>query len=845
MPVSAAAGLPGLAAGYLLRATVVLILALAAAAAARRRPAALRHFILSSALIGLLLLPFLSRAPVGWRSPLLPRWMAAPAERAEAPGTGAALAGERRDAAAEEADGASRKTPVETLLSGTSAPLAAPEPGPAAASAASTPAGTMSGSETGEPERPAPATATAPDRGKEGPSALGTAVAVLWSAGLALLVLRLAVGLAGAVRLSAEGTHLSGSAWKALIERFLALVSLRRPVRLKSHPEVLVPLTWGWRRPVVLLPADADGWSEEQRSSALFHELSHVKRADFLVMLLVRTSLAVFWWNPLCWVVYRRLLREQETACDELVLRAGIRPSSYAASLLSFRRSAGSHWNPSAALLGMLGRSSFQERLAAILKQKLVLMEVKMKTKIMLAAVLVLAVAFVGTARPVREDAAEGAATVLAETALPAPLSFDGAASGPVQETKAEREKAQTAEKAKEAEKAKAAEKAKQAGKASVGKTIVISPISAEGKPVEIVITEGDEVKTLVIEKPLTITRKEGGQALVLSLDGKEIQVLEGEPLRIEIKGGDLRLAEEGRPVRIVEGKELAKTQEIVTKDGVIYLKSRPEGGRAFSLAKTVEGGEVKIVLEPHVEGRPTIVFHGDANPKVAVEASPEVFVKMRKDVKEGENWVHVGPGKEGQAVKIVKEGEPAVGWVAKDGKSFSVRHFGDTDMLEKVRALREQVQAVKAKKLDLSALEESLAKLEAELDESPGAFKIVKRIGEDEAVSRTGVWAVEKGKASGQRGATVMVGIGDKNDRAINMVFTGRDGEEGRADYERALAQLKKELPEGYKILEQKYDAEKGTMSFKVEAPEGKTTDQTLIRKIVDSLKETIKAGK
>ena len=76
-------------------------------------------------------------------------------------------------------------------------------------------------------------------------------------------------------------------------------------------------------------------------------------------MLLVRTSLALFWWNPLCWIAYRELLKAQEIACDELVLRAGIRPSAYAASLLAFRRSAGFRWNPSTALLGIrAGRRS-------------------------------------------------------------------------------------------------------------------------------------------------------------------------------------------------------------------------------------------------------------------------------------------------------------------------------------------------------------------------------------------------------------------------------------------------------------------------------------------------------
>ncbi len=75
MPGSVA-GLPGLMAGYLLKTTVVLVLALLGAAAAKRSPAAFRHFVLTSALIGLLLLPLLTLVPVGWRSPLLPAWMA-------------------------------------------------------------------------------------------------------------------------------------------------------------------------------------------------------------------------------------------------------------------------------------------------------------------------------------------------------------------------------------------------------------------------------------------------------------------------------------------------------------------------------------------------------------------------------------------------------------------------------------------------------------------------------------------------------------------------------------------------------------------------------------------------
>jgi len=785
MPGTAAAGTLGFFAGCFLKTAVVLTLALLAAAAARRRPAAIRHFILSSALIGLLLIPLLSLAPIGWKSPLLPGWMAAHA--ASAAGTSDAPA--VRNARGEGPIGAasSSSVPVRLLMRGSDAPLL------------SAPTGLV----------PAAGQAGAAKPGQGRPfAAAGLIVTVLWMAGLAALLVRLAFGLAGAVRLTAEGTPLDGAAWRALVERFLALVSLRRDVRLKSHPEVLVPLTWGWRRPVVLLPDGSDSWTDDERSSALFHELSHVKRADFLVMLLVRASLAVFWWNPLCWIVYRELQKEQEIACDELVLRAGIRPSTYAATLLAFRRSAGFRWSPSAALLGMLGRSSFQERLAAILKQKLTFMEVKMKTKIMLALALVLAVALVGTARPVSATEANDAATFLAETAMPAPAGFDLAApAADAQKVTAETAVVQEQEQ----EKAKAAEKAKRAEKA---KTFVITPVEVEGKPIEVIITEGDQVRKLVLGKPLTITKSKDGEALVLTVDGKDVQVVKGEPLRLEIKGGELQVLKEG--------------------------------------AAVVAGGPMKVKLarEGGEEGQ-TIVFYGTTDPEIvyqkvrlaekaeAVEAPAQVIVKTRKDMKEGEQWVSA-PEK---AVKVV-EGQPFAWTMAKED-----------DMLEKVHALQEQVQAIKARKMDISALEESLKKLEAELkanekklkelkfkvDRVQGEPVVIKRWHEGEAESGQSV-VITEGKGGGAAKSRVFVETGDKNEGTINLIFTGQDGEAGKAAFERAVTTLKKGLPEGYKLVEQKYDSEDGTMTFKVAAPEGKKTDGTLIRKLVEMVQEEIK---
>ncbi|MBN1939235.1 MAG: hypothetical protein JW843_06595, partial [Candidatus Aminicenantes bacterium] len=55
-----------------IKSTMVLVPALLAAALFKRRTAAFRHFLLSFALIGLLLVPVSSLIPFGWRTSLLP-----------------------------------------------------------------------------------------------------------------------------------------------------------------------------------------------------------------------------------------------------------------------------------------------------------------------------------------------------------------------------------------------------------------------------------------------------------------------------------------------------------------------------------------------------------------------------------------------------------------------------------------------------------------------------------------------------------------------------------------------------------------------------------------------------
>jgi beta-lactamase regulating signal transducer with metallopeptidase domain len=124
------------------------------------------------------------------------------------------------------------------------------------------------------------------------------------------------------------------------------------------------PMTIGVLRPRVLLPAAADAWSAERRRAVMLHELGHVARRDTLVQLIAQLACVAYWWNPLAWLAAARLRRERELACDDLVLAAGTRPSSYAEALLEVVRGS---TGGLAAPVGMVGRSSTALRLRRIL----------------------------------------------------------------------------------------------------------------------------------------------------------------------------------------------------------------------------------------------------------------------------------------------------------------------------------------------------------------------------------------------------------------------------------------------------------------------------------------------
>lgn len=188
-----------------------------------------------------------------------------------------------------------------------------------------------------------------------------------WAAGALLVSLRFLRGHLAARRLARTAEPAAVPAWSAARREAAAALGLTGEVELGRSEAIASPMTIGVLRPRVLLPAAADAWSPERLRAVLLHELGHVRRRDTLTQLGAQLACALYWWNPLAWLAAARLRLEREHACDDLVLAAGVRPSSYAADLLEVARRMSREEAGHAGAVCMADRSGTEARLRRIL----------------------------------------------------------------------------------------------------------------------------------------------------------------------------------------------------------------------------------------------------------------------------------------------------------------------------------------------------------------------------------------------------------------------------------------------------------------------------------------------
>ncbi|RNC84764.1 MAG: TonB family protein [Balneola sp.] len=84
-----------------------------------------------------------------------------------------------------------------------------------------------------------------------------------------------------------------------------------------EHP--LVPFTFGWKHPVIVLPKRIES-KPKKIEMAIRHELVHIRRGDYLLQLFLSVIESLFWFHPLIKFGAREIETYREISCDQEVL---------------------------------------------------------------------------------------------------------------------------------------------------------------------------------------------------------------------------------------------------------------------------------------------------------------------------------------------------------------------------------------------------------------------------------------------------------------------------------------------------------------------------------------------
>lgn len=152
-------------------------------------------------------------------------------------------------------------------------------------------------------------------------------VILCWAGGAGVLALRLLLGLAWVRRRSRPGAWRPDPAWQAVLDRMAARLGIGRRVllglvddgRAPGAAAIGGPITAGWWRPLVLVPAAlATGMAPPLLEALLAHELAHVRRHDYLINLMQSAVEVLLFYHPAVWWLSHRIRIERELVADDL-----------------------------------------------------------------------------------------------------------------------------------------------------------------------------------------------------------------------------------------------------------------------------------------------------------------------------------------------------------------------------------------------------------------------------------------------------------------------------------------------------------------------------------------------
>lgn len=168
-----------------------------------------------------------------------------------------------------------------------------------------------------------------------------------------------------------EGQGKAQLEYRLFVQKVAFLLGITKKVKVAVSSLVTSPVTVGYLKPIILLPVAAmNQLTTAQVEAILLHELSHIRRYDYLLNFVVSIIHTLLYFNPFAKCFMNTIEAEREACCDEVVLQFGYDKVSYASALLHLEKSSGRHHSLALAAAGKQNLLTRIEKIVGMEKKK-------------------------------------------------------------------------------------------------------------------------------------------------------------------------------------------------------------------------------------------------------------------------------------------------------------------------------------------------------------------------------------------------------------------------------------------------------------------------------------------
>jgi bla regulator protein BlaR1 len=162
-------------------------------------------------------------------------------------------------------------------------------------------------------------------------------ISTVYFIGLAFNILRMGINWQKLNHI--KGTMIPSDSLQDYVDSLCQQLHINTYVSVNISRLVDVPCMIGFFSPIILLPISLTTYlSTEEVKAILLHELSHIKRNDYLLNMVQQFISILLFFNPFAQLINTIINQERENRCDDLVVQTTAQPLVYAHALLKLEQ---------------------------------------------------------------------------------------------------------------------------------------------------------------------------------------------------------------------------------------------------------------------------------------------------------------------------------------------------------------------------------------------------------------------------------------------------------------------------------------------------------------------------